>query len=119
MNDALPEPLVVTARRLVEVLRGEAIKFVTVDKLPDILWQGLMFQTVVDPANGLAGHEGTWRNARGERVGKMIFNSDGSFYAEYDLCVPHPYKRGWFIESVTVWGRGEEIKAEPRVLAMV
>jgi hypothetical protein len=115
----LPIDLLPAARRLVDVLRGEATRYVSVDKLPDIRLDGLRFESVTDPANGCPGYEGVWRNALNERVGRLIFNSDGSFYAEYDLCVQHPYKRGWFIEAVTAWGRGEAIKAEPRVLAMV
>ncbi len=115
----LPAHLLPDARRLVDALRGEATRYVSLEKLPDIRLEGLRFEAVTDPSNGNEGYEGIWRNALNERVGRLIFNSDASFYAEYDLCVPHPWKRGWFIEAVTAWGRGETLKAEPRVLAML
>lgn len=119
MTSGLTEGLLPFAQRLVEALRGEAIKYVTAAKLPDIRLDAARFEIVIDPSNGLAGYEGIWRNPLKERVGKLIFNSDASFYAEYDLCIPHPIKRGFFIEAVTAWGRGNEIKTEARLLAMI
>jgi hypothetical protein len=118
MTDQLPPEIASAAQRLVDTLRGEAIKYVVVDKLPDIRLETLVVTQVTDPANGQPGYEGIWRNALNERVGKLIVNSDGSFFAEYDLCVRHPSKPSWFIEAVTAWGRGEQLRAEPRLLAM-
>lgn len=118
MSDSLPPELVPLVQRAVEILRGEATKYVTVDKLPDIRLDSAVFAEVTDPANGQPGYEGVWRNALNERVGQLIVNSDGSFFAEYDLCVRHPRKPDWFIEAVTAWGRGSQIKAEPRLLAL-
>lgn len=119
MAGQLPTEVESIAQRLVDVLRGEAIKFVAADKLPDIRLESLAFVQVTDPANGQPGYEGIWRNSLNERVGKLIVNSDGSFFAEYDLCVRHPNKPSWFIEAVTAWGRGNEMKAEPRLLPML
>lgn len=112
----LPNHIHATAQRIVDVLRGEAIKYVAADALPDIRLDGAAFALVVDPANGLPGYEGVWRNRLNERVGKLIFNSDGSFFAEYDLCVRHPRRPGLFVEAVTAWGRDDSIKAEARML---
>jgi hypothetical protein len=119
MTDNLPPEVEASARRLIEILRGEAIKYVTADKLPDIRLDALAIEQVTDPANGKPGYEGVWRNHLNERVGKLIVNSDGSYFAEYDLCVRHPSKPSWFIEAVTAWGRGEQVKAEPRLLPMI
>lgn len=119
MATALPPEVEATVARLVEALRGEAIKFVAAARLPAIEAAGLAFVQVTDPANGLPGYEGIWRNALNERVGKAIVNSDGSFFAEYDLCVRHPNKPEWFVEAVTAWGRGDLIKAEARLLPML
>ncbi len=116
MTSQLSPQTETAARHLVAMLRAEAAKFVTAERLPDITLESAAFTTVVDPANGLPGYEGIWRNHLNERVGKIIFNSDGSYYAEYDLCVRHPNQQRWFIEAVTAWGRDGEIKAEPRLL---
>jgi len=115
----MPPEVETAARMLVETLRGEAIKYVTANKLPDIRFETLAVEQVTDPANGQPGYEGVWRNHLRERVGKLIVNSDGSYFAEYDLCVRHPAKPAWFIEAVTVWGRNGLLKAEPRLLPMV
>ncbi len=45
-------------------------------------------------------------------------NSDGTFYAEYDVVKAHPAKTGFFVESVTAWGNAGQIKAETKLLAM-
>lgn len=115
----LPAPQQATAQRIVEVLRGEAIKYLPADKLPDIRLDLAVFTEVVDPANGQPGYEGVWRNSLNERVGKLVFNSDGSFFAEYDVCVRHPRKPDFFVEAVTTWGRGDNVKAEARLLPIL
>lgn len=116
MASQLPPEIEAAARHLVDMLRAEATKFVAAAQLPDITLETAAFTKVVDPANGMPGFEGIWRNHLNERVGKIIFNSDGSYYAEYDLCVRHPSQQRWFIEAVTAWGRGGEVRAEPRLL---
>ncbi|TCJ11683.1 hypothetical protein EZJ19_14815 [Parasulfuritortus cantonensis] len=119
MAGQFPPDVEASVARLVDALRGEAIKFVSADKLPDIRAASLVLERVVDPANGLPGYDGVWRNALNERVGRVTINSDGSFFAEYDLCVRHPRRPEWFIEAVTAWGRGDQVKAEARLLAML
>lgn len=119
MDSALPDEVVTAARLLVQTLRGEAIKYVSADKLPDIRLESLALTSVTDPANGQPGYEGVWRNGLHERVGKLVVNSDGSYFAEYDLCVRHPRRPDWFIEAVTAWGRGSQVRAEPRLLPMI
>ncbi len=116
MASQIPAHIETAARHLVEMLRGEAIKYVSAELLPDIRLEAVGFAAVTDPANGLPGYEGVWRNRLNERVGRIIFNSDGSYYAEYDLCVRHPGRPRWFIEAVTAWGRDGEVKAEARLL---
>lgn len=116
MASQLPPEVETAARRLVDTLRGEAIKFVPADRLPDIRLETLAMTQVTDPANGQPGYEGVWRNHLNERVGRLIFNSDGSYYGEYDLCVRHPSRPRWFIEAVTAWGRDGDLKAEARLL---
>ncbi|MEW5789012.1 MAG: hypothetical protein AB1899_14285 [Pseudomonadota bacterium] len=117
MASQLPPEVERIAHHLVDMLRAEATKYLPADKLPDIRLENAILATVIDPANGQPGYEGIWRNQYGERVGKLIVNSDGSYYAEFDLCVRHPRKPGLFIEAITAWGRDGVMKAEPRVLA--
>ena len=69
-----------------------------------------------DPADGGEVLTATWRNGRGERFGEVVFNGDGSFFAEYDVVCPHPRDRRWFVEAVTAWGRAGAVHAELRLL---
>ncbi len=71
-----------------------------------------------DPSNGQFSLVGEWRNARGMKQGEILFHSDGSFFAEQDIAQPHPSKKRWFLEAVTAWGRGDEVKGEARLLPM-
>jgi hypothetical protein len=75
------------------------------------------FETSRDPYSGEAALCGSWRDARGQRIGEIKFHGDGSFFAEYDVVLPHPTDARWFVEGVTAWGRDETIKAEPKLLA--
>ncbi|MFI3190916.1 hypothetical protein BCS42_09860 [Crenothrix sp. D3] len=78
------------------------------------------FSLIQDPYTGAGNLAGYWCNKRNkrriERIGQLQFNSDGSFYAEYDVVKPHPSKAEWFVEAVTVWGKEDMIKAEVRLL---
>jgi hypothetical protein len=115
---ALPESWLTTADQLCGVLLKEAARFGT-DPLPAIRLQDAVFVEVTDPANSLPSYEGTWRNPQGIRCGSLTLNSDGSYYAEYDVLALHPDKPTWFVEAVTAWGRDGVVKAEPRLLAAV
>jgi hypothetical protein len=57
-----------------------------------------------------------WQNAQGYRIGEMKFHGDGSFYAEYDVVLPHPKDPRWFVEGVVAWGRDGVIKGEAKLL---
>jgi hypothetical protein len=71
-----------------------------------------------DPASGADSLIGTWRDARGQKVGGLVFHADGSFFVEYDVVRPHPTRPSWFVEAAQAWGRGGDIRAEPRLLPM-
>lgn len=79
----------------------------------------LTCQLQQDPASGALTLAGAWRNARGHLLGQVLLHGDGSFFAEYDVIRPHPTKPRWFVEAVTAWGRGDEIRSEPRLLPVV
>jgi len=69
-----------------------------------------------DPASGEDTLVGVWRDARGNKLGEILFHGDGSFFAEYDVIRNHPRDKRWFVEAVTAWGRGSTVRSEPRLL---
>ncbi|MES9990908.1 MAG: hypothetical protein ABW098_03080 [Candidatus Thiodiazotropha sp.] len=71
-----------------------------------------------DPASCEYSLVGDWLSEQGLKLGTLLFHADGSFYVEQDVVRPHPRQNGWFVEAVNAWGRGDEIKAEARLLAM-
>jgi hypothetical protein len=114
----LPDTWQETAEQLCGALLKEAARY-GADPLPAILLRDAVFCEIIDRASDLPGYEGTWRNRQGSRCGSLIINSDGSYYAEYDVLTLHPDKPAWFVEAVTAWGRDGVVKAEPRLLAAV
>lgn len=71
-----------------------------------------------DPATCEFSLVGDWLGDQGMKRGMLLFHADGSFFVEQDVVRPHPVRTGWFVEAVNAWGRGDEIKAEARLLAM-
>ncbi|HEY8094710.1 MAG TPA: hypothetical protein VIE65_01255 [Methylobacter sp.] len=77
------------------------------------------FILIKDPYTG--GHNLTcfwYDETKRQRIGRLQFNSDGTFYAEYDVVKPHPNKPNRFVEGVTAWGKAEQIKSEAKLLEM-
>lgn len=112
----LPAGLEGIAERIVAALADEATRFTETGSTPQITLKAVNFTRVIDPGNQLPGFEGIWRNAAAERCGCLTFNSDGSFYAEYDLFCPHPYDARWFVEMVTAWGRADSLRVEVQMI---
>lgn len=110
----LPVELQPLAERIASALTEEAARFAEV--APQISLATVNFTRVIDPGNQLPGFEGIWRDARQARCGSLTFNSDGSFYAEYDLFCPHPTDAHWYVEMVTAWGRGETLRVEAQMI---
>jgi hypothetical protein len=74
---------------------------------------------IKDPYTGIQNLTCYWYDAHNkQRIGRLQFNSDDTFYAEYDLAKPHPSKTRFFVEGVTAWGNAETIKAEAKLLPM-
>jgi hypothetical protein len=117
-NTGLPDELVELGAKLCAVLATEAARYAG-SAAPAIRLEEAVFTRVTDPANGLPGYEGVWRDARAQKRGSLTINSDGSYCGEFDLLLLHPLKPAWFIEAVTVWGSNGVVKAEPRLLAAV
>lgn len=101
-------------RRLIEEIHALGFAGESLPALP--VFGAASFTRPKDPYSGLEGLRGVWRNGQGRRLGEITFHADGSFYAEYDVLLPHPGDARWFVESVLAWGRDGAIKAEPRLL---
>lgn len=112
----LPADLETLAEKIVRALSDEAARYTSIGTAPKIELAAANFTRVIDPGNQLPGYEGVWRNARNDRCGCLTFNSDGSFYAEYDLFCPHPRDTRWFVEMVTAWGRDDSMRVETQMI---
>jgi hypothetical protein len=112
----LPVELKALSARIVAALQQEAERYTPAAATPKIELAPVQFVRVTDPLNQQPGFEGIWRNARNERCGMLNINSDGSFYAEYDLFCPHPRDPRWFVELVTAWGVGDTLRCEARLI---
>lgn len=58
---------------------------------------------------------GEWRQ-QGRSCGSVIVHASGELFAEFDVLLPHPTDKRWFVEAVTAWGRPGAVKAELRLL---
>lgn len=116
VSSLLPAALEVLGERVVHALQQEAERFSATGSAPQINLVEVNFTRVIDPGNQLPGYEGVWRNSRNERCGCLTFNSDGSFYAEYDLFCPHPRDTRWFVEMVTAWGGADSLRVEAQMI---
>lgn len=112
----LPAELLALAVSIVAALQKEADDLSVNGASPKIELNDLQLTRVIDPGNQLPGYEGVWRNSRNDRCGMLTFNSDNSFYAEYDLFCPHPRDARWFVEMVTAWGCAGDLRSEAKLI---
>jgi hypothetical protein len=78
------------------------------------------FILIKDPYTGSHNLSCSWHDEQKKQcLGKLQFNSDDTFYAEYDVVKPHPTNSRYFVEGVTAWGSAENIKAEAKLLPML
>jgi hypothetical protein len=80
--------------------------------------QEAIYRLELDPASSEYSLVGDWLDAKGMKLGTLLFHADGIFFVEQDVVRPHPQRSGWFVEAVNAWGRGDLIKAEARLLRM-
>lgn len=81
-------------------------------------YQQAEFELVRDPYTRQDNLKLNWLDTQKQRIGFLQFNSDNSFYAEYDVVQVHPKKPRWFVEAVSAWGTAADIKTEAKLLAM-
>jgi hypothetical protein len=82
-------------------------------------YEDASYVLVKDPYTGQQNLACHWYDPNNRQpVGKLQFNSDGTFYAEYDVVKIHPLKSKWFVEGVAAWGSAGNIKSEAKLLPM-
>ena len=86
--------------------------------IPTIEFTAANFELDTDPYTQKKALQGKWYLDQHRKVGEIIFQVDGSFYAEYDVVQPHPKDKRWFVEAMTAWGREGNIKTDARLLPM-
>ncbi|MBT3048650.1 MAG: hypothetical protein G8D61_09025 [gamma proteobacterium symbiont of Ctena orbiculata] len=107
------------ADRIFEKLHQEVLKLgFAIEDISLKRPQEASYRLERDPASCEYSLVGDWLSEQGIKLGTLLFHADGSFFVEQDVVRPHPRHSGWFVEAVNAWGRGDEIKAEPRLLAM-
>ncbi|MDX1812845.1 MAG: hypothetical protein R3240_12895 [Gammaproteobacteria bacterium] len=87
------------------------------DLIPDK--ENINYSLLKDDFSGEFSLQGVWNNSHGYKQGMLLFHPDGNFFAEYDVVKPHPKKKQWFVEAITVWGKESDIKSEPRLIPAV
>ncbi len=121
MNDHLATTIrqnAAQADAICQALNRQILKLGFPPERADVrLGSHLQYSLERDPLSGLDALVGVWVHpTSGYKLGTLIFHVDDSFFAEYDVLQPHPSKRQWFVEAVTVWGKGDDIKGDPRLL---
>ena len=97
-------------------LKSEVDKLGLDESVIEPLLEKADYELSRDPASGEDTLVGVWRDERGNKLGEILFHGDGSFFAEYDVIRNHPRDARWFVEAVTAWGRGSNVRSEPRLI---
>lgn len=87
--------------------------------IPTIRFEDATYELATDPLTQRQALQGVWYVDKHLKKGELIFQIDGSFYAEYDVVQPHPQDQRWFVEAMTAWGRDGNIKTDARLLSML
>ena len=121
MSDALTAKIQqhnAQAQRICDELNRQILKLgFPADKATVTLDDSVQYRLERDPASGLDSLVGMWMHpASHYKLGTLLFHGDGSFFAEYDVLQPHPTIAQWFVEAVSVWGNGDTIKGDPKLL---
>jgi len=104
-------------QRLAEEINELGFAAAEIQRYPN--YDDAVFVLIKDPFTGEHNLACYWYDEpKKQRIGRLQFNSDGTFYAEYDIVKPHPNNAKRFVEGVTAWGKAEQIKSEPKLLDM-
>jgi hypothetical protein len=104
-------------QRMIEEINKLGLNVNEVPHYPN--YDDASFVLIKDPYTGQQNLACYWYDPNNrQRIGRLQFNSDETFYAEYDVAKVHPRKALWFIEAITAWGNADTIKAEAKLLPM-
>lgn len=121
MSNSLAERISATAplaESICAELNRQILKLGFPQERADVaLGDSVQYSLQRDTFSGLDSLVGVWMHpTSGYKLGTLLFHADGTFFAEYDVLQPHPTKSKWFVEAVTAWGKGDDIKGDPRLL---
>ena len=111
------------AEALCAALRREAERLYGAGVLDACVPGDAAYRLERDAASGTDTLVGEWQDARGYRIGMLVFHGDGSCFAEFDLVRMHPEDPRWFVEAVEAWAgapdgdAGGDVRADLRILA--
>jgi hypothetical protein len=57
-----------------------------------------------------------WHDEKDRKLGEIIVQTGGQFFAEFDVLKNHPSDKRWYVEAVTAWGKPGVVKSELRLL---
>lgn len=97
----------------------EKMGFSELESMNKPIFDKAVFSLHQDPFTQEENLTGYWYDDYQQRIGNIQFNSDGSFYAEYDIVRLHPSKKNWFVEAMSAWGTNGNIKTEAKLLPTV
>jgi hypothetical protein len=104
----LTEALRPRADALCAALRGSAAGlFDEPDMLAGCTADSAEYRLQRDPASGTDSRVAEWRDARGYRIGMLVFHGDGSCFGEFDIVRMHPTRPRWFVAAVEAWAGAE------------
>lgn len=103
-------------QRIIEAIAKLGFSLQTRIELPN--FDAAEFSLVTDPFTQSRDLLACWYSVGRQRIGQIRFHGDGSFFAEYDVLLPHPGKTQVFIEAINAWGRQGAIKTETKLLEM-
>jgi len=101
-------------QQMVEAIKKIGFAEQDIVNLPE--FEQAEFSLIQDPYTADHNLMGSWYDDNKHRLGQIQFNSDGSFYAEYDIVQPHPSKKKWFVEGMSAWGNRGDIRTEAKLL---
>ena len=81
-------------------------------------FESAQFKLELDPCNGEYTLRAAFFQSKFYCIGFLLFHSDSSSYAEYNVMRVHPTRPQFFIEAAEAWGGAQGIKTDMRLAEM-